>query len=197
MFQPEQGLVSYPTSSMATFTVRSANVFDAEALAEIKALSWKYAYAGFLPAEAFEHLEQADQVDRWRRSLADPAKAIFVAVTMPEMETVGYVIAGAAQSDQPAEVGEIQAIYIHPDYMRQGIGQGLMHSAAKWLREQGYLSAIVWAFEQNAPAIRFYERLGAVRVKSGLYEIAGRQLPDACLLFPSVIDLIGQTKAHR
>lgn len=53
----------------------------------------------------------------------------------------------------------IHAIYVKPDYRRQGIGRKLMQAAMQWGREQGCAQAELSVLVGN-PALKLYEALG-------------------------------------
>jgi len=60
----------------------------------------------------------------------------------------------------PEEVGEVGALYVHPDWWRRGVGRVLLDASLAFLREQGYGVATLWALEDNARARAFYEAEG-------------------------------------
>ena len=60
--------------------------------------------------------------------------------------------------------GEIYAIYIHPDYFRQGIGKALFKAACAELSDQKLTSMVLWALKKNKRACAFYESMGGERI---------------------------------
>lgn len=74
--------------------------------------------------------------------------------------------------------GEVYAIYVLPEYQRQGIGRQLMSMCAEELLRGSMDTLLVWVLEAN-PARRFYERLGGELVRTGWmesYGVRGKEL---------------------
>jgi GNAT superfamily N-acetyltransferase len=55
---------------------------------------------------------------------------------------------------------QITAMYVDPDFQRQGIGTLLLKSAFAQLKNQGVGSAMLWCIKSNRPACSFYEKYG-------------------------------------
>jgi GNAT superfamily N-acetyltransferase len=76
--------------------------------------------------------------------------------------------------------GEIDAIYLRPESIGQGLGQLLMSWTVDALTRLGYTSATLWVLDGNTRARRFYERAGwsadgAVK-EEGLHEFTIREV---------------------
>ena len=56
--------------------------------------------------------------------------------------------------------GEIESIYIEPDYRRSDIGDAFMKKALKWLEEQAVTRKIVGVAAGNEDVFEFYGRYG-------------------------------------
>ena len=69
---------------------------------------------------------------------------------------IGFACAGAVNGE--IDAGEVYALYVLEEYQHQGIGYALMREALSLLK--GCRVVILWAFKENAKAIRFYERVG-------------------------------------
>jgi GNAT superfamily N-acetyltransferase len=96
-----------------------------------------------------------------RRPIADA----FTYVAELDGEFVGYCYVAAPTKDPDfgGDVAELAAMYIDPEHWREGIGHALMDTALARLAELPYAEAILWTFEENHPAISFYERHGWVK----------------------------------
>lgn len=71
---------------------------------------------------------------------------------------VGLIGYGKCRNEDPADTGEIFAIYILKEYYGKGVGKALMDAALSLL--DGYSRIAVWVLEGNVRAIRFYEKCG-------------------------------------
>ena len=69
---------------------------------------------------------------------------------------IGFACAGAVNGE--IDAGEVYALYVLEEYQHQGIGYALMREALSLLK--GCRVVYLWAFKENAKAIRFYERVG-------------------------------------
>ena len=96
---------------------RQSRIDDARAIADMHVRSWLAAYSDIVPAEVLE----AQSVDKeeifWTEALKRNGEGVIVAVNEDD-RVVGFVGTGHNRDD--VSLGEIHAIYIDPDYYRQG-----------------------------------------------------------------------------
>lgn len=141
--------------------LREARVEDAAGLARVHVDGWRLGYAGLLPASLLDGLDADARAARWERNLREPAHAsVRTWVAVVDREVAGFVSAGAGRDPGFEEVGEIWALYVHPDRWRAGIGGVLMEHALGELRGAGFEEAFVWVLEGNQRARGFYSRWG-------------------------------------
>ena len=69
---------------------------------------------------------------------------------------IGFACAGAVNGE--IDAGEVYALYVLEEYQKRGIGYALMREALSLLK--GCRVVYLWAFKENAKAIRFYEHVG-------------------------------------
>ena len=69
---------------------------------------------------------------------------------------IGFACAGTVNGE--IDAGEIYALYVLEEYQKRGIGYALMREALSLLK--GCRVVYLWAFKENAKAIRFYEHVG-------------------------------------
>lgn len=60
----------------------------------------------------------------------------------------------------PAGTGEVYALYLEPTELRRGHGRRLFAHAVADLQDRGFEPIVVWVFDANASARRFYEVAG-------------------------------------
>jgi ribosomal protein S18 acetylase RimI-like enzyme len=148
--------------------IRPANQDDLTAIASIHSASWRDAYSGFLPADYLAGQVQRDLQATWERQEILPQDVVLVADTTDG--PVGFVAVWCRPSPF------VDNLHVTPSMRSRGIGRALMRAAAGRLIELGHSSAHLWVFESNAAAIRFYERLGAVRVGRAAKEFFGQRV---------------------
>ncbi|MHB8681015.1 MAG: GNAT family N-acetyltransferase [Acidimicrobiales bacterium] len=142
-------------------TLRRASGADATRIAVLHVASWKAAYPGLLPQDYLDALEPGDRLGVWEEALSSSPWPV-VLVAEAGVALAGFVCVGPSRDADadPAVVGELQAIYLHPDFFGRGVGDRLLEAGIAELRGAGFAEATLWALDVNARARRFYERRG-------------------------------------
>lgn len=143
--------------------IRSATLADAPALAALGAATFTETFGHLYPAEDLrEFLGRAHCEEAWARSLADPQRAVWVAVLTGE-RLIGFVTVGACKlplEKQQPTAGEIQQLYVLERYHNLRIGSRLMDVGLRWLESRKWTPLYVGVWSQNLAAQRFYRRYG-------------------------------------
>ncbi|MGO8874711.1 MAG: N-acetyltransferase family protein [Acidimicrobiales bacterium] len=151
-------------STASPITVRAATVADAGAITEAQTAAWQSAYRGIMPDRYLDGLskDKAGAAQHHRVHIASPNDPRnFSLVAEYEGAVIGWLAAGPSRDDDRHDTeGEVQAIYVHPDYWRSGAGGALMTAALERLTAGGFTEAVLWVFEENRRARRFYGRFG-------------------------------------
>lgn len=143
--------------------VRAASPDDASAIARVHVATWRTAYAGLLPEKFLASLNEEAYEERWRRMLHAPGGRAYVAEQ--DGAVMGFASCGRDRAGEADFSGELYAIYVLAEAQRHGHGRELVRAVVAGLRELGLEDMIVWVLKDNAPARRFYERLGGVYVR--------------------------------
>jgi ribosomal protein S18 acetylase RimI-like enzyme len=142
------------------YLIRKALPDDAPAIARAHVDSWRSAYRGLLPDDRLARLDHLHMAKRFRETIATGSEDIYVA---EETGTItGFLAVGPCRdrdTDQES-AREIYALYLSPQFWRRGIGRGLCEKAEEILKSQGCSKALLWVFEDNRRARRFYEAMG-------------------------------------
>jgi ribosomal protein S18 acetylase RimI-like enzyme len=146
--------------------IRPALERDLPAIASIHSASWRDAYSEFLPADYLAGQVQLDLQAYWEQKEILPQDVVLVADTTDR--PVGFVAVWCRPSPF------VDNLHVSPSMRSRGIGAALMRAAAGRLIELGHSTAYLWVFDSNAPAIRFYERLGAARSSRAVKEFFGQ-----------------------
>jgi GNAT superfamily N-acetyltransferase len=143
--------------------VRRATVTDAAAIASVHARSWRSAYTGLVPDPVIDTVVEAEQrrAVRFGELMADPSGRTSMLVATRGDAVVGMAIwAPSGEDDATRETADVQAIYLDPDAIGQGIGRRLFAAVVGDIRERGFTEATLWVLDTNERARRFYEAVG-------------------------------------
>ena len=143
--------------------VRPARSDDAAAIAQVHVDSWRTTYRDLLPADFLASLTEAGYTERWQRVIGGGSSRVYVVEEAGEV--VGFASCGRERAGETGFTGELYAIYVLDSAQRRGHGRELVRAAVGGLREMGLKDMIIWVLRDNAPARRFYERLGGVYVR--------------------------------
>ncbi len=150
-------------SQIKEIHLRRATVADAEAIAAIRIEGWRTTYRGMIPDSYLDNMNAPENVLHWRtilQAMATKEDTLCVYVAVSEDQIIGFVSAVKLPEAKLDMDGEINAIYIRPQWQRSGIGKRMMHKAARSLQAMGCQRCVIWVIDGNSQARNFYEELG-------------------------------------
>lgn len=157
---------------MAVGYVRAARPEEANELARIQLTTWRTAYRRLLPASALDQLEEAWLAERWREAIEappSPRHRVLVAMEQSVMtHLVGFLAAGpadaqaAAPEEEPldATTAAVTELLVEPRWGRRGHGSRLLAAAVEHWREDGFTTAVAWAYEADRATVSFLTSAG-------------------------------------
>lgn len=155
---------------MTAPVIRRAVPADAEAMAAIGRETFQETFAYLYPSEDLAaFLDDAYALDKTRRDLADPGKALWI--VEQDGEVVGHALAGPCELPHPEVTpacGELKRIYVLKKLQGAGTGARLMHEVLAWLEKDGPRRLWIGVWSQNLGAQKLYGRYGFEKV--GEYE---------------------------
>lgn len=135
-------------------TVRDARPGDGRRFEQVRIDGWHAAYRGVVHPDLLRDLALDEERVAWReRWLADPPPGEVTLVA----EVGGEVAAGAYLRPYDAGAAELASLYVDPVRRGHGLGSALLEAG---FARMGRPEQVLWTFEANAPARRFYERHG-------------------------------------
>lgn len=139
---------------------REAEKKDVERIALLHADSWRRTYRGMMPDEFLDGDVVSDRMQVWHGRLTACRSDQFVFLAEEGGRLAGFV---CAFSNEDSTWGSyIDNLHVNHESRRRKAGAALMAHAAKWLNDRHpHAGVYLWVMEANAPARRFYERLGA------------------------------------
>ncbi|KLK89839.1 GCN5 family acetyltransferase [Microvirga vignae] len=161
-------------------SIRHAKPDDAPALSRVFDAAWREAYQGIIPGVTLDKMF-ARRGERWWRSTVTRGRPLVVL-------DIGQGIAGYASYGRcrdralPAD-GEIDEIYLLPEYQGIGLGRRLFKAVLNDLRHSDMPRVAVWALAENERARAFYEGLGGRSIAQVEERIGGTPLAKVAYLF--------------
>ena len=142
---------------MTNSTIRIAKENDAEAIALVHIRSWQTAYEQYIPESILSNLSVPERTQQWRDLIQ---KGVTILVLETNNQIIGFAsICEFRDRNEGNSLGEISAIYLHPNYWRQGYGTMLCLAAIAEVSRAGYKEVLLWVLMDNIPARLFYENL--------------------------------------
>ena len=148
-----------------TIGIRKAEPRDAEAIADVHHLAWRGAYSGIIPHRALNRMINRRGPDWWANAIRRAATVLVVEIGG---KLAGYTTIGRNRARELTQQGEIYELYLRPEYQGIGLGSRLFAAAREKLADSGLKGMVVWALEDNAGALSFYEGAGGRDVAEGV-----------------------------
>ena len=138
--------------SIDAFVFRDAAEADIPALAQLHVTAWNATYPGTRNPPTVGTREW-----QWRDAFRKKGGWFCIVIQRPDGALVGF--AKGAHSDHPDFGGELNKIYLLPEYYRLGLGRRLMGHVTRRFLAQGINS--MWLIgEADNPSASFHEALG-------------------------------------
>ena len=163
-----------------TADIRSVRPGDAPQRAHIQTESWKAAFQQIIPIDILSEYTDPESVTRMYEHLLTHGIAHGYIL---ELDGAPHGIAWWDAAREPDMSGTAELICIHslPAHWHQGYGKLLLEKVLRDVKSAGYSSILLWVFDANLPAIRFYRSLG--------FTASGRKRPS----FGSVEEMYTKT----
>lgn len=159
---------------MALGYVRDARPDDAGEIARIQLNTWRHAYRRLLPRRVLDDLAEDWVADQWRAAITEPPSPrhrVLVAVEQAQGSyLVGFAASGDADdaalsadeelSDLGPGVASITDLLVEPRWQRRGHGSRLLAASTDLWREDGFGTALAWAFDADDAMIGFLTSAG-------------------------------------
>ncbi|HMB76684.1 MAG TPA: GNAT family N-acetyltransferase [Kiloniellaceae bacterium] len=158
--------------------IRPASDDDRRAIAAIQTASWRATYRGMLPDAYLDGAVAADHRKNWQELAIAAGDLVLVA------EDGGALVGFIAVWCRPDPY--IDNLHVAAGQQGKGIGKALMAAAADRLQQRGHGTAYLWVFENNRPAIGFYESLGGRIAAQAAKEFYGQAVPSVKIAWPDL-----------
>jgi GNAT superfamily N-acetyltransferase len=147
---------------MALGFVRPARPGDAEEIARIQLSTWRTAYRRMFPPHVLANLDEAYLARGWQAAISEPPSArhrVLIAVEQGDSSSwvVGFAASGPAdeqalapeEPDLGDDVAAVTDLLVEPRWGRRGHGSRLLAATVDRWREDGFTSAVAWAYDAD------------------------------------------------
>lgn len=168
---------------MEHIVIKKAGVNDVSTIQHIGRTTFFETFADRNSEENMQaYLEESFREEKVKRELENPDSLFFVA--WDGDEAVGYlkVNFGDAQTDVKDERAmEIERIYVRHAYFGKKVGQLLYEQALAIAKEANKQYVWLGVWEENARAIRFYEKNGFVAFDKHIFMVGDDEQTDVMM----------------
>ena len=158
---------------MALGFVRPARPEDAAEIARIQLTTWRTAYRRMFPAHVLANLDEAYLARGWAEAIGTPPSArhrVLIAVEQGDAAShvVGFAAAGPADEHAlapeepplPDDVAAVTDLLVEPRWGRRGHGSRLLSAVVDLWREDGFDTAVAWAYDRDVATRKFLTSAG-------------------------------------
>lgn len=140
-------------------TIREAEPGDEKILAYIQTESWKSAFADIISSD---DMEKCTDIVKAEAMYENVLKSGYAEVSILEIDGKPHCIAAWSKARNPqfSDCAELICIHSLCDNWGQGYGSMMMNHIIDEIKKTGYNSVLLWVFEKNTRARRFYEKHG-------------------------------------
>ncbi len=175
--------------------IRKATQADIPDIAEIHVSGWQGAYGGIVDQQYLDNFTVDMRIEKWIEHFDSDESQSMIAYL--DGKAVGFVDFGALKTApagmskiRPLYSSEIYALYLKPDYFRQGIGTALMVEAVNDLKTQKHQSMCLWVLDKNKRACSFYESKNGKRVGKMMTEIGRTKAKEVCYAWRDINEVL-------
>ena len=161
-------------------SIRRARQADAAALSGVFDAAWREAYSGVIPGVVLERMLARRGPAWWRTAIARSRALVVLDVGE---SVAGYASYGRCRDGSLPAEGEVDEMYLAPEYQGLGFGRRLFNAVRNDLADRGASRVAVWSLAENARARAFYENLGGRMIAETLETWGGTPLAKVAYLF--------------
>ena len=144
---------------MDNLMIRKAVPGDEQVLAYIQKESWKAAFSGILSPEELARCTDLQKAEQMYHGVLR-REGCNMAIELVNDQPHCIAAWGTNRCDMGNEVGELICIHSLQNNWAKGYGSAMMEYVLAQLRQAKFDSVILWVFEANIRARRFYEKHG-------------------------------------
>jgi GNAT superfamily N-acetyltransferase len=157
--------------------VRPARPDEAGEIARIQLTTWRVAYRRLIPRQVLDELDPDWLAARWHEAITappSPRHRVLIAIeqaesgNQPAVQPVGFLASGPAdeaalapdEEPLPADVVAVTDLLVEPRWGRRGHGSRLLSAGVDLWRQDGFRTAVAWAYDQDPATLAFLASSG-------------------------------------
>ena len=139
--------------------MRKAKLGDEKILAYIQTESWKSAFVDIISAE---DMERCTDIVKAEAMYENVLKSGYAEMSILEIDSKPHCIAAWSKARNPqfSDCAEIICVHSLSENRGKGYGSMMMNHIIDEIKNSGYNNVLLWVFEKNTRARRFYEKHG-------------------------------------
>ena len=160
--------------------IRKAQIEDSKDIADIKVSEWKTAYRGIVDDDFLDNMNENIKIENIKNQIEN-----FI-VAENDDGIVGfcsYIDYNRNPDKFPGVDCEICALYVKPNFKRNGVGRQLMKNAMLDLKNKKRRKVILGCLKENYPSRAFYEKMGGKYMQDEKIEIGGKEYDEVMYWF--------------
>ncbi|GEP11650.1 GNAT family N-acetyltransferase [Methylobacterium gnaphalii] len=166
--------------STKTVSIRRARPDDIGMLSAVFEAAWREAYQGVIPGVALQKFIAKRGPSAWRGMIG---RGRGLAAMEFGDQVVAYAAYGRSRDRTLTAEGEVDELYVAPEYQGIGLGSRLFRAVRNDLADHGLARVGVWALADNDRARAFYEALGGRPGPEAIERVSGACLPKVAYIF--------------
>lgn len=144
---------------MPEWIIRPAVPEDAPVLARIQTEAWKAAFGGILSPEALAQATNSEEAQAMHAFVLEHQLA-HVSLQCIDGTPQGMTAWSENRDNLGCDTAELICIHSLPQFWGHGYGAHMIQHALEEAKHAGYVRLVLWVFEGNERARRFYEKHG-------------------------------------
>lgn len=144
---------------MAELMLRPAVIGDAPTLAYIQTQAWKAAFGDILSSDALAQASNLEEAQAMHEYVLEHQLA-HVSLQCVDGNPQGMTAWSGNRDNLGVDTAELICIHSLPQFWGQGYGSHMIQHVLKEAKNAGYDRLVLWVFESNERARRFYEKHG-------------------------------------
>lgn len=142
---------------MPELTLRPAIPEDAPVLARIQTEAWNAAFGGILSPEALAQATNPEEAQAMHAFVLEHQLA-HVSLQCIDGTPQGMTAWSENRNNLGCDTAELICIHSLPQFWGHGYGAHMIQHALEEAKHAGYVRLVLWVFEGNERARRFYEK---------------------------------------